>query len=148
MISVDKALDILSDHMLSPEPVSTPLHEALGATTSEAVFAGLTLPPQDASAMDGYAVKLDDVKQSGTRLRIIGEVPAGHDFDGELKIGEAVRIFTGSPIPKGAETVIIQENVERLDNHIKINHPQDQVCLLYTSPSPRDRQKSRMPSSA
>ena len=127
MISVDKALDILSDHILSPEPVSTPLNEALGATTSEAVFAGLTLPPQDASAMDGYAVKLDDVKQSGTRLSIIGEVPAGHDFDDELKAGEAVRIFTGSPIPKGAETVIIQENVDRSDDHIQINHPQDQV---------------------
>ena len=127
MISVDKALDILSDHMLSPELVSKSLDEALGATTSEAIFAGLTLPPQDASAMDGYAVKLDDVKQSGTTLRVIGEVAAGHDFDGEIKAGEAVRIFTGSPVPKGAETVIIQENVERSDNHIQITHAQTQI---------------------
>ena len=127
MISVAQALDILSDHMLSPELVSKSLDEALGATTSEAIFAGLTLPPQDASAMDGYAVKLDDVKQSGTTLRVIGEVAAGHDFDGEIKAGEAVRIFTGSPVPKGAETVIIQENVERSDNHIQITHAQTQI---------------------
>ena len=69
---------------------------------------------------------------------VIGEVQAGNTFKAGIKPMQALRIFTGAAVPPSADTVVIQENVQREDN----------VCLLYTSPSPRDRTRSRMPSSA
>ena len=59
--------------------------------------------------MDGYAVKSIDVKTSPSKLVCIGSVPAGSNFRGQLKSREAVRIFTGAPVPKGADTIVIQE---------------------------------------
>ena len=73
------------------------------------VLARLTHPPADVSAMDGYAVRAADAAE-GARLRVVGAAPAGRPFDGTLKWGEAVRIFTGSFIPPGADTVVLQED--------------------------------------
>ena len=69
-----------------------------------------TQPPFDASAMDGYAVRAADVASVPVSLRIIGEAPAGKGFRGQVGWGEAVRIFTGAPVPAGADAVLIQEN--------------------------------------
>lgn len=69
-----------------------------------------TQPPFDASAMDGYAVRAADVASAPVSLRIIGEAPAGKGFKGQVGPGEAVRIFTGAPVPQGADAVLIQEN--------------------------------------
>ena len=91
----------------------TPLAEALGAKLAKDIKAKVTLPPRDASAMDGYAVKLSDVKQTGAILNIIGEAPAGSPFNGEVSTGETVRIFTGGAVPKGADHIVIQENASR-----------------------------------
>lgn len=101
---------------LGTEVVS--LHEALGRVLAIDAKATLTQPPFDASAMDGYAVRFDDVKDP---LTVIGESQAGKSFDGALGAGEAVRIFTGAPMVEGADTVIIQENVTRDDNQIIVN---------------------------
>jgi molybdopterin molybdotransferase len=79
---------------------------------AEDVAAGLTQPPFDSSAMDGYAVRAADVATLPATLRLIGEALAGRGFDGEVGQGEAVRIFTGAPVPKGADTVVIQENTD------------------------------------
>ncbi len=88
------------------------LHEADGRVLAEDIAAKLTQPPFHASAMDGYAVKGADVATVGADLRVIGESAAGHGFPGTVEAGEAVRIFTGAPLPEGADTVILQEDVE------------------------------------
>lgn len=80
------------------------------------LHARLTQPPFHASAMDGYALRAADVPQIGSVLTVIGESAAGHAFEGRVGEGQAVRIFTGAPLPEGADTVLIQEDAERLDD--------------------------------
>jgi molybdopterin molybdotransferase len=63
--------------------------------------------------MDGYAVRAADVADAPVRLRVVGDVPAGADFDRSVRPGQAVRIFTGAPLPQGADTIVIQENAAR-----------------------------------
>jgi molybdopterin molybdotransferase len=88
------------------------LEKALGRTLAEAVLAIRDQPPFSASAMDGWAVRAQDASL-GARLRIIGESAAGRAFEGAVGQGTAVRIFTGAPVPDGADTVVIQENTRR-----------------------------------
>jgi Molybdopterin biosynthesis enzyme len=92
-----------------------PLAEAAGRVLAVDVAALRTHPPFPASAMDGYAVKSADAAP-GAELTVIGESAAGHGFDGHVEAGQAVRIFTGAPMPHGANAVVIQENVEKLDD--------------------------------
>ncbi len=101
---------------LSPEPVD--LLSASGRTLAEPLAAKLTAPPFDASAMDGYAVRLTDLTTLPARLRVIGEAAAGQGFRGKVATGEAVRIFTGAPMPDGADAVHIQENCTREDDAV------------------------------
>lgn len=79
------------------------------------LVARLTQPAFDASAMDGYAVRADDLRSAATELRVIGEAAAGAAFEGTVSANQAVRIFTGAPVPAGADAVVIQENTERPD---------------------------------
>jgi molybdopterin molybdotransferase len=72
------------------------------------------------SAMDGYAVRAADVGMVPVRLRVIGAAPAGHPFDGSVGPGEAVRIFTGAPLPGGADTIVIQEDTERVGDEVVV----------------------------
>ena len=85
------------------------LHHALGRVLAEDVIALRTQPPAAVSAMDGYAVRASDVAQAPVRLKVIGEVAAGHPFAGKVGPGEAARIFTGGIMPEGSDTVVIQE---------------------------------------
>jgi molybdopterin molybdotransferase len=88
-----------------------PLRQALGRVLAEDVIAPVDIPPFDNSAVDGYAVRSADLNPSTeTRLRIAGRVAAGHAATGGLGKGEAVRIFTGAPMPAGADTVFMQED--------------------------------------
>jgi molybdopterin molybdotransferase len=87
-----------------------------------------TQPPADVSAMDGYAVRSADVAPAPARLRVIGEVAAGRPFDGTIGPGEAARIFTGGVLPRGADTVVIQERTTR-----------DGACLTVTAPTTAGR---------
>ncbi len=89
------------------------LDEALGRVLTKDLVALRTQPPDAVSAMDGYAVRADDVAQAPVILKLIGEVAAGHPFEGEVKTGQAARIFTGGVMPKGADTVVIQELTAR-----------------------------------
>lgn len=86
---------------------------AHGHVLAQAVQARLTQPPFDASAMDGYAVRRADIAALPARLRVVGEAAAGRGYTGSVAAGEAVRIFTGAPIPRGTDTVVIQENTVR-----------------------------------
>jgi len=94
----------------SVEAVS--LDEALGRTLAETITAIRDQPPFQASAMDGWAVKAADAIE-GAALIQIGESAAGKTFEGTLQPGTTVRIFTGAPVPKGADAVVIQENTRR-----------------------------------
>ena len=89
------------------------LTDAFGRVLAEDLSARRTQPPHAVSAMDGYAVRAADVATLPARLNIIAEVPAGQSFEGSIGAGEAARIFTGAPVPEGADTIVIQENTNR-----------------------------------
>ena len=113
LISVSDALAHIQANRPLAEAETVPIEHAYGRRLIESVMALRTHPPAAMSAMDGYAVRLDDVREENAQLKVIGEAPAGSPFDGTVGCGEAVRLFTGSVIPDGADTVIIQENVAR-----------------------------------
>lgn len=123
MISVKDALGILDAAQSHGNIVQQPLMDAIGTQAASDVHAKVTQPPFDASAMDGYAVRLEDIQDSGNTLKVIGEAPAGSPFEGTIKSGQAVRIFTGSPIPIGADTILIQENAAREGDIITVLEP-------------------------
>ena len=100
MISVQDAISALTQHRAAGADVLTPLSKALGGRLARDVLAKVTLPPRDASAMDGYAVRFSDVGKAGAQLTVIGEAPAGSPFGGAVGQGEAVRIFTGGAVPE------------------------------------------------
>jgi molybdopterin molybdotransferase len=103
---------VLADaEALAPE--SVPLADAYGRVLAADVAAQRTQPPADVSAMDGYAVRSVDVAEVPVKLRLVGEVAAGHPFRGTVEAGEAARIFTGGVLPPGTDTIVIQENTVR-----------------------------------
>lgn len=102
------------------ETERVPLEEARGRVLAEDLAARLTQPPFDASAMDGFAVRAEDVVKLPATLKLIGEALAGSAFAGDLGSGEAVRIFTGAPVPKGADTIVIQENADLADGIVTV----------------------------
>jgi molybdopterin molybdotransferase len=110
MISVAEALEQLFALACPLETETVPLLQAHGRVLARDVSATRDQPPFNGSAMDGYAVV---EAKPGARLRVIGDSAAGHGFEYPVKSGEAVRIFTGAPVPKGAKTVVIQEDVTR-----------------------------------
>jgi molybdopterin molybdotransferase len=120
VISVEEALARLLAliEALPPEQVS--LVEGLGRVLAEEVAARRTQPPCAVSAMDGYAVRADDLGQIPAELRIVAEIPAGAGFGGHVGAGEAARIFTGAPMPAGTDTVVIQEDTERGGDRVRV----------------------------
>ncbi len=103
----------------SPLPSeAVPLADAHGRVLASDLLARRTQPPDDVSAMDGYAARAADAP---ARLQVIGEVAAGHPFQGQVGPGQTARIFTGGVIPPGADTVIVQEDVERAGDFIQIS---------------------------
>jgi len=89
------------------------LDDAFGRVLAEDLSALRTQPPAAVSSMDGYAVRASDVGTAPVTLTLIGEVAAGHPFDGGVEAGQAARIFTGGVMPAGADTVVIQELTAR-----------------------------------
>ncbi|MEM9923515.1 MAG: molybdopterin molybdenumtransferase MoeA, partial [Cyanobacteria bacterium P01_D01_bin.50] len=84
------------------------------------LVAGHDQPPFPASAMDGYAVRRADVADLPATLTIMGEAAAGRGFHKPVGAGEAVRIFTGAPVPEGADAIVIQENTTRDDDRVTV----------------------------
>ena len=120
MIPVDEArARILAE--LKPVGVEeVALLEAQGRVLAEDVRARLTQPPWPVSAMDGYAVRAADVATVPVTLKIAGSAPAGSAYGARLNAGEAVRIFTGAPVPDGADTIVIQEDTEAADGRVTV----------------------------
>ena len=120
MIAQEEALAKILE-CVSPLPSRvTPLSHALGCFAARDIFARLPLPLFDNSAMDGYAVVSSDCRP-GEILRVVGEQAAGIDRKSEIRAGEAVRIFTGAPMPNGADAVVMQEDVKRDGSQITVN---------------------------
>jgi len=113
---------VLADARALPTE-QVPLKHSVGCVLAEDVVALRTLPPADVSAMDGYAVRARDVAQAPARLRVIGEVAAGHPFAGGVGAGEAVRIFTGALLPAGSDTVVVQELASRDGDEVTFTKP-------------------------
>lgn len=110
LMPVPEALERLLDGA-APLPAETvAIDKAAWRVLASDIAALRTQPPFDASAMDGYAVRAADVASPPVSLKIVGEAPAGKGFKGQVGPGEAVRIFTGAPVPHGADAVLIQEN--------------------------------------
>lgn len=116
LMPVEQALEVISQSFSRLDAETVPLSDAPGRTTADNHFAAISQPPFEASAMDGYAVRAEDLANCPEVLTVIGEAPAGKSYDGEIMPGTCVRIFTGGPVPKGADTVIMQENTERENN--------------------------------
>lgn len=112
MISVSEALNKVFALANKLETETVPLAQAAGRVLADDVYARITQPPFSSSAMDGYAV-INAEAQAGMSLKVIGESAAGERFDGKLKSGEAIRIFTGAPVPEGADCILIQEDTVR-----------------------------------
>jgi molybdopterin molybdotransferase len=120
MISEEEARNRILE-AVGPTPERTvPLSGALGCFSARSVVAGLSLPAFDNSAMDGYAIVASSSKK-GARLQVIGEQPAGVDRQIRISPGEAVRIFTGAPIPARADAVVMQEDATREGDEIVVN---------------------------
>ncbi|KQZ13696.1 molybdenum cofactor biosynthesis protein MoaA [Mesorhizobium sp. Root554] len=116
LVPVAEALQRLLDGVEPLPAENVALHEAFERVLAQPLVARRTQPPFHASAMDGYAVKAADVSTAPARLTVIGAAPAGQGFTGTVERGQTVRVFTGAPLPAGADTVVIQENVRATGN--------------------------------
>jgi molybdopterin molybdotransferase len=111
LLSVAEARGRILAGVAKDRPVETiALERASGRTLAADLAAKRTQPPKAMSAMDGYAVRSEDLAQLPVKLKQIGESTAGHGFQGSIGPKETVRIFTGAPVPLGCDTVLIQEN--------------------------------------
>lgn len=114
MISVEEALEKILAQVRVLEPEEKPLLACLGQVLAEDVYSAADIPPLDNSAMDGYALRATDTRGATEAhpriLEVVGEVAAGHLFQGRLGLGQAVRIMTGAPIPEGADAVVQYED--------------------------------------
>lgn len=120
MITVEDARALLFD-LVAPLPVEqVPLAQSAGRVLAQDVAATRDQPPFAASSMDGYAVQATEVERHAM-FKVIGEAAAGQRFEGAVGPGQAVRIFTGAPVPEGADFVIIQEDVDRRGDLITVS---------------------------
>ena len=124
MISVDEAKAKIRAAFLPLEGETCPLGDAADRVLAEPLKARLSQPPFAASAMDGYAVLFDDVREQGAKLTVTGTSAAGGRFSGKVEKMQAARIYTGAPVPEGADHVIIQEHVTRDGDVITVDEEQ------------------------
>lgn len=121
MISVGRALDKILNYVDVLEAEDSPILDCLGQVLAEDVYSNFNVPPLDNSAMDGYAVRSGDTRgasrQSPRFLRVIGTVSAGTIAECEVEPGTAIRIMTGAPIPKGADSVVMFEDTDEPQRH-------------------------------
>jgi molybdopterin molybdotransferase len=120
VISVEEALSRLLEPLEALPPEQASIADGLGRVLAEDLAARRTQPPFAVSAMDGYAVRAEDVKTVPVELRIVAEVPAGAGFGGHVGAGETARIFTGAPLPAGTDTIVIQEDTQREGDRVRV----------------------------
>jgi molybdopterin molybdotransferase len=124
LLSVEEALQRVLASVRKPvEAEELPIASCADRTLATNLTALRTQPPFAASAMDGYAVRAADADRAPVALRLIGTSVAGNRFDGVLGSGETVRIFTGAPLPQGADAIVIQEHVEAAGERVTLREP-------------------------
>ncbi len=138
LLSVHEALEALSlgaqdyfkSSLADDKKEIVPLFAARNRVLAVDVRAERAQPPHDLSAMDGYGVRTQDLLDNIKSFKIIGEAPAGAPFEGTVKTGECVRIFTGAHLPRGADRVVVQEEAQRDGDQVIFDaNPQDQDCV-------------------
>ena len=112
LLPVDDALERILKGLAPSQVDECPLAAAVGRTLSRNIQSDLSLPPAPVSSMDGYAVRAEDCTGKKPQLTRVGESAAGHPWQGRLRAGEAVRIFTGAFIPANSDAVVLQEDVD------------------------------------
>jgi molybdopterin molybdotransferase len=124
MTPVEEAIQYILEQLHPLGKERLPLLQSLGRVLGENIFAPRNIPPWDNSAMDGYAVKWQDVRgalpEKGVVLKVLADLPAGRVFRGEVGSREAVRIMTGAPLPRGADTVVPVEDTEKSMDEVRI----------------------------
>jgi molybdopterin molybdotransferase len=123
MISEEEALAAILNAVAPADTESVPLPAAAGRFVSRDVRALLPLPSFDNSSMDGWAIHDADCGKSGVTLAIVGEQPAGADGRLTVREGEAVRIFTGAPLPAGTAAIVMQEDADCSGDRVVIREP-------------------------
>ena len=123
MISVQEARDSIKQVCKPLFPIEISRNRSLGLVLSKKLKAGIDLPGFDQSAMDGYAFRHIDFR-SGSSFDVVGEAAAGTNPGIKVRRGQAVRIFTGAPLPQGTDTVVMQEKTERTGNRLLITDPE------------------------
>lgn len=122
LLPVEEALAAILARVPPVAVETVALARACGRVLADPVVASHDQPPFDASAMDGYAVRATDVTPDGW-LDVVGMSQAGASYSGRVSPGQAVRIFTGAPVPDGADTVIMQEAAERVGERVRFTAP-------------------------
>ena len=120
MISVDEARQRILAAFAPLPAEQVGIADALGRVLAQDIPSRRTQPPNAVSAMDGYAVRAADVATAPVTLKIIGQAPAGGAHDGTVAAGECVRIFTGGPVPDGADAIVIQEDTDADGDRVTI----------------------------
>ena len=120
MISVDEARQRILNGFAPLPAEQVSVVDALGRVLAQNIASRRTQPPAAVSAMDGYAVRAADVANPPVALKIIGHAPAGGAYDGIVGPGECVRIFTGGPVPAGADAIVIQEDTDADDARVTV----------------------------
>lgn len=128
LITKAEAIEIIRRSIKPIERVeSIPLEDSSGRILAEDMIAGFNVPPFNRSAMDGYALKAQDTYGASSfspkRLRLIGVEQAGECFEGGVDSGECIQVATGSPIPKGADAVVMVEDTRKVDDYVEVYHP-------------------------
>lgn len=113
MISFDEAIELIRSFAKPIGTETVPLAHAAGRVLAQPVIARINSPRADVSAMDGYAVRTEDLHELPASLKIIGKSFAGAGWQGTVEAGTCARIFTGAPVPAGADQIVVQENVRR-----------------------------------
>jgi molybdopterin molybdotransferase len=120
MLTVEEALEQILSRVNSLPTERVPLLSALGRALAEPVVSGREIPPWPNTSMDGYAVRAADTRAASARLAIVGTVAAGSMPSRAVGAGEAMRIFTGAPLPTGADAIVPQEDTETTDGHVTL----------------------------
>jgi len=124
MISVEEAIRRILEQIPRLGKERLPILQSLGRVLAEDVVAPRSIPPWNNSAMDGYAVRWKDIRGASAKkpveLKVLADLPAGQVFKGEVGLGEAVRIMTGAPLPRGADTVVQVEDTEKCGSRVRI----------------------------
>jgi molybdopterin molybdotransferase len=120
VLTVEEALEQILSRVAPLPTERVPLLSALGRALAEPVVSGREIPPWPNSSMDGYAVRAEDTRAASARLAIVGTVAAGSMPSRAVGAGEAMRIFTGAPLPTGADAIVPQEDTETTDGHVTL----------------------------